>query len=248
MVKKQEDSVQEETSLEDVVQPAEDIVSEEEEVAPPEPPWKAELDAMRGELDKRIEERDKHWQSVVDRRVRQADDQTTQWQRQAQSAQAELEFLKQTQGVDPEELRVRKLEHELLQLKQERESASIPPHHRLPPEARALIRFHKIDPKDSRIDYATDTTSYDEGMDRLEKSLERIKAEERVKKEEEVKASMEEAKERLKADQGLVKTPKVDTQGASGGKMSFEELGEAYSKDRDKYREEYAKAREERGY
>ena len=67
-----------------------------------------------------------------------------------------------------------------------------------------------------------------------------------AKKEEVIQSSMEEAQERLKADQGLVKTPKVDTQGASGARRNFGDIEQAYING-EIGNSEYRKAREEQG-
>jgi len=228
----------------------EEVEQQEGEVAPPELLFaETPLDAIRKEFEGKIEDAKRHFQSVADQQVAAARQQATQAQRRVQDLENELRFTrsKEFESLDPEEQRFRKLEMEMAAMRQGQAQANVPMESRIHPAGVALIYEAGIDPDDTRLDLATDATSFRDGMSRLKASIDKIKEADAAKKEEAVQQSLKEAEERLKAEKPERSTVQVETQGATGRRAKkFEEIEQAWS-DGQISPDEYAQARKEVG-
>jgi len=237
----------------------EEVLTEEEptgEVVPLELTVDEKIALMQLQFEDKREADKRHFQSVADQQVRRAEQQATQNRQLAEDAQRQVAFLQQQgelSGLDPEEQRIKKAElaaqqavAEVQRMRQERALAAEPIYKRMPPEAKALVLGARVKLADSRIDWALDETDYDSAMERIQTSLDKIKVEEATKKEAQATEALEEAKERLRAEQGNVETVPVETSGRAASSRRFEDIEQAYSEGKISSAD-YAQARKEAG-
>lgn len=232
--------------IKDVVEPAEFLESAEPKEEPPAPSV-LKMEDIQKEIKKAVDEKDKHWQSVVDKEIAKG---TSEARRQAalvtmrtQQLEQRFQLLEQqrVRGLEPEE----QMQYRLAALERDRRVAQQPPANPIPPMALQKLAELGISPDDPRIEKAWEyETDFYVGYRSFLDSLGRIYQEEVAK------AAPEE--KRIEPEEiGEVKAPPetvgVESPVSSAMSVDFAEVEKLYIEDPIKYGAKYAEARKKAG-